>query len=473
MASQQPLQPHLHRQSFSQQPQFAQQHSTGISSPSPQNVSNNQMIDNINSYNHQATTVPPYVLDSVSKAHHKDLDNFNGNVSTISHHDSLNTDLFTSSLNNNWNNFLSTVKNTPAILKSNFNNNNNNQNQNLYNHNSINYNNHRPHSSLRYSNRYLPIIDESSNTINNNLTNSSSNTIYNTDSNLEENYKLADLSGDWQGDERLRKELNDDSLIGDSQSNSFLSHLLCLNLFSNSPNKSADKNINKYNLKRRRSSNSPKVRSSAKYWMASESRERWAPTIKRFCLNSPYLLVFLRTFMLILTLVALGLACSLFTSTQSQNHSQNSSQREISQQPSTIMAICVQSIASLYILYITWDEYSGQPIGLRNPMDKIKLISLDLLFIIFSSANLSLAFNTLYDSQWVCVATSQLQTTQKRSLTRNLIRDTINSLPLKIDEICDKQRALASFLFLILFMWVLTFSISIFRIVERVSSPKS
>ena len=36
--------------------------------------------------------------------------------------------------------------------------------------------------------------------------------------------------------------------------------------------------------------------------------------------------------------------------------------------------------------------------------------------------------------------------------------------------ICDKQRALAAFLFLVLVTWVVTFSISILRVVERVSS---
>lgn len=117
------------------------------------------------------------------------------------------------------------------------------------------------------------------------------------------------------------------------------------------------------------------------------------------------------------------------------------------------MAICVNSIAVLYLVYIGYDEFSGKPLGLRNPLSKLRLILLDLLFIIFSSANLSLTFNTLYDSQWVC-------TTEEAS-NRQLPR---------IDYICRKQRALAAFLFMVLFMWVTTFTISIVRVVEKVSS---
>ena len=116
------------------------------------------------------------------------------------------------------------------------------------------------------------------------------------------------------------------------------------------------------------------------------------------------------------------------------------------------MAICVQSIAMVYLIYITWDEFNAKPLGIRNPLAKIRLILLDLLFIIFSSANLSLSFNTLYDGRWVCQI------------------DEYSMYP-KVESICDKQRALAAFLFLVLVMWVSTFTVSILRVIEKVSSP--
>ncbi|KAG0649521.1 SPO14 regulatory factor 1 [Hyphodiscus hymeniophilus] len=91
------------------------------------------------------------------------------------------------------------------------------------------------------------------------------------------------------------------------------------------------------------------------------------------------------------------------------------------QSPSTVMAIVVDIIAIPYICYITWDEYTGKPLGLRSPKAKIRLVLLDLFFIIFESANLSLAFGAVTD---------------------------------------DNGASLIA--------WSLTFAVSIFRLVERV-----
>lgn len=83
----------------------------------------------------------------------------------------------------------------------------------------------------------------------------------------------------------------------------------------------------------------------------------------------------------------------------------------------------------------------------------------DLVFIIFASANLSLAFDTLYDVQQSC---SAIPNPGEDSALEG--RPYITNVP-----ICARQRALASFLFLVLCAWVTTFTISVFRVVERVS----
>ncbi|KAK9249096.1 hypothetical protein V1506DRAFT_526998 [Lipomyces tetrasporus] len=184
-----------------------------------------------------------------------------------------------------------------------------------------------------------------------------------------------------------------------------------------------------------------------------QRQERWTIKLRVMILDNPYVPMTLRSGIFVLSVVALALAVSIFI------HSNRYTGPEpISQQPSTIMAICVQSIAMVYLVYITYDEYSGKPLGLRNAKDKIKLIMLDLLFIIFSSANLALSFNTLYDSQWLCQSPSAPGET--------------DSTPYDF-PICSRQRGLASFLFLVLLMWVMTFTISIFRVVERVSGGGS
>ncbi|ODQ66091.1 hypothetical protein NADFUDRAFT_10867, partial [Nadsonia fulvescens var. elongata DSM 6958] len=174
----------------------------------------------------------------------------------------------------------------------------------------------------------------------------------------------------------------------------------------------------------------------------------WKQKLTFILLNNPYVPLTLRAIIFVLSIIALALASSVYRYSGSFKPS-------INQQPSTIMAVVVQTTALVYLVYITYDEYTGKPIGLRSPKDKMKLIMLDLLFIIFSSANLSLAFNTLYDEKWVCRPIDPLA--QSAQVPYNHV-------------ICTRQRGLASFLFMILSMWVTTFTVSIFRLVERVMS---
>lgn len=110
------------------------------------------------------------------------------------------------------------------------------------------------------------------------------------------------------------------------------------------------------------------------------------------------------------------------------------------------MAIVVDVVAIPYILYITWDEYTGKPLGLRSPKAKIRLVLLDLFFIIFESANLALAFAALTDENGSC---------ETRVNGYNSI-------------LCHRVKALCGILMVALIAWSLTFSVSIFRLVERV-----
>lgn len=137
-----------------------------------------------------------------------------------------------------------------------------------------------------------------------------------------------------------------------------------------------------------------------------------------------------------MSLVALALACTIF---------QESNKHDTPQKPSTIMAIVVDVFALIYLIYITYDEYSGKPLGLRSPTAKMRLVMLDLLFIVFDSANLSLAFDTLFDTRWSC-----------------RVPEGPNDADL-LPDICSRQRALAAFLFLALCGWISTFTVSLFR----------
>lgn len=120
------------------------------------------------------------------------------------------------------------------------------------------------------------------------------------------------------------------------------------------------------------------------------------------------------------------------------------------QRSSTLIAIIFDSIALLYVFYITHDEYFGKPLGLRSAAAKIRLILLDLLFIVFNSANLSLAFDALTDVRWSCKE-SGLQ----ESVSGNRGH--------RIAPLCDRQRALSGVLLIVLLAWLLTFAISVLR----------
>jgi hypothetical protein len=47
-------------------------------------------------------------------------------------------------------------------------------------------------------------------------------------------------------------------------------------------------------------------------------------------------------------------------------------------------------------------------VGIRSPKHKLKIILLDLLFIMLNSADLALAFNVLYDSEAGCLTDAEM-----------------------------------------------------------------
>ena len=117
---------------------------------------------------------------------------------------------------------------------------------------------------------------------------------------------------------------------------------------------------------------------------------------------------------------------------------------------STYMAVIVDVVAIIYILYITVDEYRSPPIGIRPSSAKFRLTLLDLLFIVFAAANLSLAFQALNDPEWVC---------------HNGGAGSACSVK---DHVCEDQKALASVLLVTLVAWLSTFIVTLVRLVSRV-----
>ncbi|KAK2751534.1 hypothetical protein FQN55_000255 [Onygenales sp. PD_40] len=178
----------------------------------------------------------------------------------------------------------------------------------------------------------------------------------------------------------------------------------------------------------------------------NQRRKRLIKRIQNKILRSPMVPLIIRLTVFIFCVIALALGGSIHYYEDKYEHPQG---------PSAEMAIVVDAVALAYLVYITYDEYTGKPLGLRPPKAKMRLIFLDLIFIVFASANLGMAFESLSD------VTSSCQSGEV-----NKVLDPRN------DTICDRQKALASVLLIVLIAWLMTFAISVLRLVERVSSTK-
>ncbi|KAL2266917.1 hypothetical protein VTJ83DRAFT_4194 [Remersonia thermophila] len=155
-------------------------------------------------------------------------------------------------------------------------------------------------------------------------------------------------------------------------------------------------------------------------------------------LRHPLVPLAFRLTVLLTSIVALALAVQVFRiehrpaepgAPPPQGHS-----AELTQ---AIVAIVVDTVAIPYIGYMTWDEYTGQPLGLRPATQKISLVLMDLFFIIFKSASTALAFEALVSHN----------STDRR--TREL------------------SKALAAFQVIGLISWSLNLSVSVFRLVQK------
>ncbi|KAJ5826869.1 hypothetical protein N7447_003632 [Penicillium robsamsonii] len=172
-------------------------------------------------------------------------------------------------------------------------------------------------------------------------------------------------------------------------------------------------------------------------------RDIWIKRFKKTILRSPMVPMILRMTVWCFSLSALALGGSI-------QHMANEGRR--SQGPSALMAIIVDAVALVYLLYITFDEYTSKPLGLRSASAKTRLLLLDIFFIVFDSANLSLAFFSLSEVTGAC--------------TEAEINQQLNP---QNTGICVRQKALASVLLVALLAWLMTFSISVLRLVERVA----
>ncbi|KAH3902704.1 uncharacterized protein SCODWIG_03315 [Saccharomycodes ludwigii] len=273
---------------------------------------------------------------------------------------------------------------------------------------------------------------------------------------------FVDLEGEWGGKKRLEAVLNGPDLATHQfkndkerrQWNSYAHQIRDL-YYSNDKKKRSSQRFSVGNKEKLQEylNRQFSERNGGRPIFNFRKKRKLRPYLKRLLFDNRYFLLSLRLSIGVFCVVSLALAVRIFDISRSDIESIDF---RLTQQPSTIMTICVSTIALAYIIYIAYDEFTGQPLGLRDPLGKLRLLLLDLLFIIFSSANLALSFNTMLDHRWAC-----------HPLTSQEIA-TKDDLP-KIGFLCRKQKALSSFLFVVLFFWISTFTLSIVRVVSRVS----
>ncbi|KAG4028889.1 hypothetical protein MFRU_018g00020 [Monilinia fructicola] len=168
-----------------------------------------------------------------------------------------------------------------------------------------------------------------------------------------------------------------------------------------------------------------------------KKRATFVKRVQHTILMNAYVPLIFRLIVLITSIIALSIAGSVHHLSNKYSYSQS---------PSTTMAIVVDVIAIPYTLYITWDEYTGKPLGLRAPKAKIRLVLLDLFFIILEASNLTLAFDAISDSNGSC----KVGNTGYNGI------------------VCHRAKALCAIITIALIAWGMTFAVSIFRLVERV-----
>ncbi|KAH9897239.1 hypothetical protein F4778DRAFT_250247 [Xylariomycetidae sp. FL2044] len=163
-----------------------------------------------------------------------------------------------------------------------------------------------------------------------------------------------------------------------------------------------------------------------------------------FVLRHPIAPLIFRLVVLITTIAALALASNIY-SREKDPRTPTEHAPETSQ---AIVAIVIDAVAVPYILYMTWDEYTGKPLGLRPAAQKVSLVLLDLFFIVFKSASTALAFEALvYHSG---------NGTAKDPATAAAERVSLHL-----------ARGLAALMLVGLIAWILNFTISVFRLAEK------
>ncbi|KAK5131014.1 hypothetical protein LTR08_001364 [Meristemomyces frigidus] len=204
-------------------------------------------------------------------------------------------------------------------------------------------------------------------------------------------------------------------------------------------------------------------------WLVSpERQERTVRLFWRLLLKNPFVPLALRLMILAFATSSLAIAAKIAKDVRQVNGDGDAA-NQCSTRASTYMAVCVGSIAIPWLGWVTWDEYMSKPLGLRSASTKTLLLLCDLFFVVFSSSNLSLAFDALYDHRWACFD-EQYEVIRNAGDGANATLSPVYNVPATCPNnagICNRQKALSAILVISLIAWLTTFSLSVMRVVEK------
>jgi hypothetical protein len=176
----------------------------------------------------------------------------------------------------------------------------------------------------------------------------------------------------------------------------------------------------------------------------------------KLLMNSPWVPLVFRITVISFSVAALGLAAEniRFNLSNTDDPKQSSNLAFCRAPASSYLAIAFDSVAVVYSLYIAYDEFFSTPLGLRSHTAKLSLIFLDLIFMIFNSANVALAFESVFDVRWAC--NDNPENAQQ-----------LNEVCAYDGALCRRQKSLTAVLMVSLIAWLTTFTISTMRIVDN------
>ncbi|KAI9887233.1 MAG: hypothetical protein M1823_000981 [Watsoniomyces obsoletus] len=161
-------------------------------------------------------------------------------------------------------------------------------------------------------------------------------------------------------------------------------------------------------------------------------KKPWPKRLRRFFLRNPFLPLLLRFALWGLSWAALVLGLMLFFRSRGS--------AVMTTMESGIFSIVISSTAIIYLVFITYDEFSSKPLGLRPVSVKLRLVLLDQFYIVTMAANLTASaesLGALYHHQH--------------------------------DEHRRQQVALVVVLAVTLALWLFTFVMTTFRLVTKVA----